>query len=280
MPQIINGKEISAGIKEELKAETAKLLEHGIEVCLTVIQVGDDPASSVYIRNKERACAYIGMKSQLYHLPEETTKEELLALIDRLNADAGVNGVLVQVPLPPHIDEKEVLERISPEKDVDCFHPYNVGNMCIGAPGPKPCTPAGIIELLKRSGIEIAGKECVIVGRSNIVGKPASLLFLQENATVTVAHSRTKDLKEVTRRADILITATGRAKFITKDYIKENAVVIDAGTSYDENGKFCGDVDFEDVYDHVSAITPVPGGVGPMTVTMLMDNCLETVRNR
>lgn len=278
MPQIINGKEISASMKEELKCEMEKLLERGVNVCLTVIQVGEDPASSVYIRNKERACAYIGMKSQVHHLPEETTEEELLGLIDRLNEDSSVNGILVQLPLPSHICEENVLERISPAKDVDCFHPYNVGNMCIGAPGPKPCTPAGVIELLKRSGIEIAGKECVIIGRSNIVGKPAALLFLQENATVTVVHSHTKNLKEVTRRADILVSAIGRAKFITKDYIKENAVVIDVGTNYDENGKFCGDVDFDDVYGHVSAITPVPGGVGPMTITMLMDNCLETVR--
>lgn len=280
MPQIINGKEISASIKEELRIETAKLLEQNIKVCLTVIQVGEDPASSVYIRNKERACEYVGIESQVYRLPDETTEEELLALIDRLNDDDAVNGILVQLPLPSHICEEKVLKQVSPQKDVDCFHPYNVGKMCIGAPGPRPCTPAGVIELLKRSGIEIAGKECVIIGRSNIVGKPAMMLFLQENATVTVVHSHTKDLKEVTKRADILVSAIGRAKYITKEYIKENAVVIDVGTNYDENGKFCGDVDFDDVYDHVSAITPVPGGVGPMTIAMLMDNCLETVRNR
>lgn len=276
MAKIISGKEISADMKMEMKEKMHAFLEKGVEIGLTVVQVGNDPASSVYVRNKAKACEFVGITSDIRHLPETTTEEELLELIKQLNQDSKVSGILVQLPLPKHICEKHVLECISPKKDVDCFHPYNVGNLCIGAAGPKPCTPAGIVEMLKRSGISIAGKECVIVGRSNIVGKPMALLMLQENATVTIAHSKTENLVEVTKRADILIVAVGQAKMITKEYVKEGAVVIDVGMDRDENGKLCGDVDYEDVFSKVGAITPVPGGVGPMTITMLLQNCLST----
>lgn len=279
MAHLIDGKAISALIKDELKVEVEGLHAQGRDACLAVIQVGEDPASTVYVRNKKRACEYIGIKSQSYELPEETTEDELIALVKKLNKDDGVNGILVQLPLPEHICEENVLLTISPEKDVDGFHPETVGKMCIGTKGYLPCTPAGIIQLLKRSGISIEGKECVVIGRSNIVGKPMALLLLRENGTVTIAHSRTKDLKEITRRADILVVAVGKPKYITKDYVKEGAVVIDVGIHRDENNKLCGDVDFADVVNHVSAITPVPGGVGPMTIAMLMNNCVETVRN-
>ena len=276
MPQIINGKEISAQIKEELKEKVAAMKKEGISVCLAVIQVGDDPASSVYVGNKKKACAYIGIASLSYELPEETTQEELLALIGELNKRKDVDGILVQLPVPKHIDEDAVIRAIAPEKDVDGFHPQSVGALCIGQRGFLSCTPAGIIQLLKRSGIEIAGKECVVIGRSNIVGKPMALLLLRENGTVTVAHSRTKDLKEVTKRADILIAAVGKPKMITREYIKEGAVVIDVGIHRNENNKLCGDVDYDDVAPVCSAITPVPGGVGPMTIAMLMNNCVES----
>ncbi|MCB7303234.1 bifunctional methylenetetrahydrofolate dehydrogenase/methenyltetrahydrofolate cyclohydrolase FolD [Bariatricus massiliensis] len=279
MAHLIDGKSISALIKDELKVEVDGLHAQGKDACLAVIQVGEDPASTVYVRNKKRACEYIGIKSQSYELPEETTEDELVALVKKLNKDDEVNGILVQLPLPEHICEENVLLTISPEKDVDGFHPETVGKMCIGTKGYLPCTPAGVIQLLKRSGINIEGKECVVIGRSNIVGKPMALLLLRENGTVTIAHSRTKDLKEITRRADILVVAVGKPKYITKDYVKEGAVVIDVGIHRDENNKLCGDVDFADVVDHVSAITPVPGGVGPMTIAMLMNNCVETVRN-
>ena len=272
MAHLIDGKSISALIKDELKVEVDGLHAQGKDACLAVIQVGEDPASTVYVRNKKRACEYIGIKSQSYELPEETTEDELVALVKKLNKDD-------EVPLPEHICEENVLLTISPEKDVDGFHPETVGKMCIGTKGYLPCTPAGVIQLLKRSGINIEGKECVVIGRSNIVGKPMALLLLRENGTVTIAHSRTKDLKEITRRADILVVAVGKPKYITKDYVKEGAVVIDVGIHRDENNKLCGDVDFADVVDHVSAITPVPGGVGPMTIAMLMNNCVETVRN-
>lgn len=278
MAQLIDGKLISTQIKDELKVEVAKLKEKGIIPCLAVIQVGNDPASSVYVNNKKKACAYIGIESLAYELEEKVTQEELLQLIEELNQNEKVNGILVQLPLPVHIDEQAVIQAISPEKDVDGFHPETVGNMCIGSKGFLPCTPAGVIQLLKRSNIEIEGKECVVVGRSNIVGKPMAILLLRENGTVTITHSRTKDLKEVTKRADILVAAIGKPKFITKEYIKEGAVVIDVGIHRNENNKLCGDVDFEDVVDKVSAITPVPGGVGPMTIAMLMNNCVETVR--
>ena len=277
MAQLIDGKAISAQIKEEVKEKVAALKEQGREVTLAVIQVGADPASSVYVRNKKKACEYVGVRSLAYELPEETTEEKLLELIREMNDRTDVNGILVQLPLPKHIDEEKVLDAISPLKDVDGFHPQNVGALCIGKPGFVSCTPAGVTQLLKRSGIEIAGKECVVVGRSNIVGKPMALLLLRENGTVTVAHSRTKDLKEVTKRADILVVAVGRPKMITADYVKEGAVVIDVGIHRNEQNKLCGDVDFDSVEPVCGAITPVPGGVGPMTIAMLMNNCLESV---
>ena len=277
MTQIIDGKVISTQIKDELKVKVAELKAAGKEVTLAVIQVGNDPASSVYVGNKKKACEYIGIRSLAYELAEETTEKELLDLIDELNDRADVNGILVQLPLPKHIDEDKVINRISPQKDVDGFHPASVGALCIGQPGFVSCTPAGIIQLLKRSGVEIAGKECVVIGRSNVVGKPMSLLMLRENATVTIAHSRTKDLKEVAKRADILIVAVGKPKMITKEYVKDGAVVIDVGIHRMENNKLCGDVDYDDVADVCSAITPVPGGVGPMTIAMLMNNCVESI---
>ena len=278
MAQLIDGKSISTQIKDELKLEVATLKEKGIIPCLAVIQVGKDPASSVYVNNKKKACTYIGMESLSYELEENVSQEELLSIIDELNHNEMVHGILVQLPLPKHIDEESVIKAISPEKDVDGFHPETVGNMCIGSKGFLPCTPAGVIQLLKRSNIEICGKECVVVGRSNIVGKPMALLLLRENGTVTIAHSKTKDLKEITKRADILIAAVGKPKFITSEYVKEGAVVIDVGIHRNADNKLCGDVDFDDVIDKVSAITPVPGGVGPMTIAMLMNNCVETVR--
>lgn len=277
MAQLIDGKAISAQIKEELKEKVAQMKAQGTEVSLAVIQVGNDPASSVYVGNKKKACEFIGIRSLAYELPEETTEQKLLDLIDELNDREDVNGILVQLPLPKQIDEEKILNRINPLKDVDGFHPQNVGNLCIGQPGFVSCTPAGIIQLLKRSGISIAGKECVVIGRSNIVGKPMALLLLQENGTVTVTHSRTRDLKEVTKRADILVVAIGRPKMITKEYVKEGAVVIDVGIHRNEQNKLCGDVDFDDVAPKCSAITPVPGGVGPMTIAMLMHNCVESV---
>lgn len=278
MPKMISGTMISSQIKDELKLEVEALKKNGAEICLAVVQVGEDPASTVYVRNKKRACAYIGIESLSYELPEETTEKELLALVNELNQNPKVNGILVQLPLPKQIDENRVILAIDPKKDVDAFHPASVGNLCIGTKGFLPCTPAGIIALLKRSQIEIQGKECVVVGRSNIVGKPIALLLLRENGTVTIAHSRTKDLKEVTKRADILIVAIGKPRFITKEYVKEGAVIIDVGIHRNAENKLCGDVDFEDVNDIVEAITPVPGGVGPMTIAMLMNNCVETVR--
>lgn len=275
MYQIIDGKRISQEIKDELKEKVAAMKAEGVERCLAVIQVGSDPASSVYVNNKKKACEYIGIKSLSYQLPEETTQEELLELIGSLNAREDVNGILVQLPVPEHIDEDKVLLAISPRKDVDGFHPVNVGNLSIGRPGYVSCTPAGVIQLLKRSGIEIAGKECVVLGRSNIVGKPMAMLLLRENGTVTVCHSRTKNLKEITRRADILVVAVGKPRLVDASYVKEGAVVIDVGIHRNENNKLCGDVDFDSVAPHVSAITPVPGGVGPMTIAMLMNNCVE-----
>ncbi len=277
MYEIIDGKAISTEIKEELKVKVAELAEQGIHPCLAVILVGNDPASGVYVNNKKKACEFIGVKSLSYELPEETTEAELLDLIRKLNEDDSVSGILVQLPLPKHINEDAVLLAISPKKDVDGFHPENVGALCIGRPGFVSCTPAGIIQLLKRSNVEIAGKECVIIGRSNIVGKPMSLLMLRENATVTICHSKTKDLKEVTKRADILIVAIGKPKMITAEYVKEGAVVIDVGIHRLEGKKLCGDVDFDDVAPHCSKITPVPGGVGPMTIAMLMNNCVDSV---
>jgi methylenetetrahydrofolate dehydrogenase (NADP+)/methenyltetrahydrofolate cyclohydrolase len=277
MAYIINGKEISATLKEELKVKVEKLKLEGTKITLAVVQVGNDKASSVYVSNKKKACEYIGLGSVSYELEEETTEEELLDLIGKLNDRDEINGILVQLPLPKHINEDRVINAIVPHKDVDGFHPRNVGALCLGGKGFVSCTPAGVIQLLKRSNIEIAGKECVVIGRSNIVGKPMSMLLLREHGTVTICHSKTKDLKEVTKRADILIVALGKPKFITKEYVKDGAVVIDVGIHRDENNKLCGDVDYDDVVEKVSAITPVPGGVGPMTIAMLMNNCVESI---
>lgn len=275
--QIIDGKKISQEIKDELREKVASLKEEGKEAALAVIQVGNDPASSVYVGNKKKACEYIGIRSLSYELAEETTEEELLALIEKLNQDDTVNGILVQLPVPPQIREDKIIAAISPDKDVDGFHPENVGKLVIGEKGFVSCTPAGIIQLLKRSNIEIAGKNCVVIGRSNIVGKPMALLMLRENATVTVAHSRTRNLQEICKQADILIVAIGKPQFITAEYVKEGAVVIDVGIHRNENNKLCGDVKYDEVAEHTSAITPVPGGVGPMTIAMLMNNCVETM---
>lgn len=277
MTKIIDGKAISLQIKEELKEKVTALKKNGADIALAVIQVGNDPASSVYVNNKKKACEYIGIRSLSYELEETVTEEKLLALIGELNQKSEVNGILVQLPLPKHIDEDKIIKAINPKKDVDGFHPQSVGALCIGQPGFVSCTPAGIIELLKRSDVEIAGKECVVIGRSNIVGKPMAILLLRENGTVTVTHSRTKDLKEVCKRADILVVAIGKPKMITSEYVKEGAVVIDVGIHRNENIKLCGDVDYEDVAPHCSAITPVPGGVGPMTIAMLMHNCVDSV---
>lgn len=278
MEFLIDGKKISSDIKKEVKEKVLSLKKEGKEITLAVVQIGNDPASKVYVNNKKKACEYLGIKSLSFELPETVEEKELIDLIIELNQNEKVNGILVQLPLPEHIDESLVIKTISPFKDVDGFHPENVGNLSIGQPGFVSCTPAGIIELLKRSNIEIEGKECVVIGRSNIVGKPMALLLLRENATVTVCHSRTKDLKEVTKRADILVVAMGKPKVITKEYIKKGAVVIDVGIHRNEENKLCGDVDFDSVKEYVKAITPVPGGVGPMTIAMLMNNCVESIK--
>lgn len=277
MYQIIDGKKISQEIKDELKEKVAKMAEQGKNVALAVIQVGNDPASSVYVRNKKRACEYIGIKSLSYELPEETTEAELVELVEKLNKDDAVNGILVQLPLPKQINEDTIIQTISPAKDVDGFHMQNVGALCVGGKGYVSCTPLGIIELLKRSGVEIAGKNCVVLGRSNIVGKPMALLLLRENGTVTVCHSKTQNIKEIAKQADILVVAIGKPKFVDETYVKEGAVVIDVGIHRNEENKLCGDVDFDKVAPHTSAITPVPGGVGPMTIAMLMNNCVSSV---
>ena len=279
MANIIDGKRISAEVRAELKQETeAFAAKTGVRPGLAVIIVGSDPASQVYVRNKRRACEEVGYYSEAYELPENTTQEELNALVDKLNADEKIHGILCQLPLPKHLDENEVILRIDPKKDVDAFHPYNVGKIMIGDYAYLPCTPAGVMVLLQRSGIEIAGKECVVVGRSNIVGKPQAMLLLHANGTVTVCHSRTKNLAEVCRRADILVAAIGKADFFTADMIKEGAVVIDVGMNRRTDGKLTGDVDFESVAPKASYITPVPGGVGPMTITMLMKNTLTAAK--
>jgi methylenetetrahydrofolate dehydrogenase (NADP+)/methenyltetrahydrofolate cyclohydrolase len=277
MAKIIDGKAISLELKNELKEKVEKLKAEGKTCALAVIQVGSDPASSVYVGNKKKACAYIGIESLSYELPEETTEEELLALIERLNEDPKVHGILCQLPLPKHMNEQKITQAISPKKDVDGFHSQNVGALVLGNPGFVSCTPAGIIELLHRSNVEISGKHCVVIGRSNIVGKPMALLMLRENATVTICHSRTQNLKEICKSADILIVAIGKPQYITADYVKEGAVVIDVGIHRNENNKLCGDVNFDEVKEVASAITPVPGGVGPMTITMLMNNCVEAM---
>ena len=275
MEKWIDGKKISKEIKEELQKEMAELKAGGGERCLAVIQVGNDPASSVYVRNKKKACEYVGIKSVSYELPGETTEAELTELIGQLNKRSDVNGILVQLPLPEQIDEDRILLSIAPEKDVDGFHPVNVGNLSIGRPGYVSCTPAGVIQLLKRSDIPIEGKECVVLGRSNIVGKPMAMLLLGENGTVTICHSRTVNLKEITRRADILVVAVGKPGFVDESFVKEGAVVIDVGIHRNEEGKLCGDVDLDSVAPKAGAVTPVPGGVGPMTIAMLMANCVH-----
>ena len=276
--KIINGKEIAANVRAELKEKVAALGNRGISVTLAVVLVGENPASKVYVRNKIRACEECGIINKEILLPETASEEELLAKVDELNADSSVNGILVQLPLPSHMDEDRVIRRIDPKKDVDGFHPESVGALSIGLPGFVSCTPAGIIQLLKRSNIDIDRKSCVVVGRSNIVGKPMSLLMLRENATVTVCHSHTKDLKEVCKNADILIVAIGKPKFIDASYVKDGAVVIDVGIHRNAENKLCGDVDFDSVMPKASHITPVPGGVGPMTIAMLMSNCVEAMK--
>lgn len=275
MANIINGKEISAAIREEIKAGVQGM---SVRPGLAVVLVGDDPASAVYVRNKSKACAEVGIYSEVYRLPEETGREQLLGLIEQLNQSPLIHGILVQLPLPKHLDPEEVIMAIDPAKDVDAFHPVNVGKIMIGNYDFLPCTPAGVMELLHRSGIEVSGKECVVIGRSNIVGKPQAMLLLHENATVTVCHSKTRDLPSVCRRADILVSAVGKAKFVTADMVKNGAVVIDVGMNRDENGKLCGDVDFEPVSEKASYITPVPGGVGPMTITMLLKNTVTAAK--
>lgn len=278
MAKILSGKVVSAKVKEEIKAEAAKLSQAGTVPGLAVIIVGNDSASQIYVANKEKACEELNFYSEKYALPQETTEQELLALIERLNHDEKIHGILVQLPLPAHLDDKVILNHILPEKDVDAFHPTNVGKIMIGDFDFVPCTPAGIMELIKESGVSVEGKECVVIGRSNIVGKPMAMLLLHKNGTVTICHSRTQNLKETTRKADILVAAVGIPKFVKADMVKPGAVVIDVGMDRDENGKLCGDVDFAEVEPIASAITPVPGGVGPMTIAMLMKNTLTAAK--
>lgn len=278
MAKIINGKEISAAVKARIAAEVAKLKEKGMTPGLAVIIVGNDPASKVYVGSKERTCIELGMYSEKYELPEDTTNEQLLELVEKLNRDDKIHGILCQLPLPKHLDEKAVIDAIVPEKDVDAFHVQNVGKIMLGDYDFLPCTPAGIMEMLKFSGIDPAGKHCVVIGRSNIVGKPMAMLMLHANATVTICHSKTQNLKGICREADILVAAVGRAKFVTANMVKPGAVVIDVGMNRDENGKLCGDVDYAEVEKVCSAITPVPGGVGPMTIAMLMSNTLTSAK--
>ena len=281
MAVLIDGKLVSAKVREKIAEEGRCLLqETGVQPGLAVIIVGEDPASQVYVRNKKKACEQVGFYSEEYALPAETTQQELDALLEKLNRDDKIHGILVQLPLPRHLDEKAVIEKIDPAKDVDAFHAFNVGKIMIGDYDYLPCTPAGVMELIHSAGVSVSGKECVVIGRSNIVGKPMAMLPLHENGTVTVCHSRTKDLAEVTRRADILVSAVGRAKFVTADMVKPGAVVIDVGMNRDENGKLCGDVDFAAVEPVASYITPVPGGVGPMTITMLMKNTLTSAQKK
>jgi methylenetetrahydrofolate dehydrogenase (NADP+) / methenyltetrahydrofolate cyclohydrolase len=272
--KILDGKKIASKIKEELRLEIEKLKEKGTVPGLAVILVGDDSASKIYVASKKKACDEIGIYSQVLEMPENTTQQELEDTIEKLNQDEKIHGILVQLPLPKNIDEEKIIEAIDPKKDVDCFHPENVGKLFIGAEKFLPCTPAGIIEILQRNGIEIAGKECVVVGRSNIVGKPLAIMLLVENGTVTIAHSKTKNLEEVTKRADILVAAVGKAGLITKNMVKKGVVVIDVGMNRLSNGKLVGDVDFDQVKELADAITPVPGGVGPMTIAMLMKNTI------
>lgn len=281
MATIIDGKATSAAVRERIKEEVSDfVLKSGKTPGLAVVIVGENPASQVYVRNKHKACGQVGIYSEVYELPENTTEEELLMLVDKLNSDEKINGILVQLPLPKHLNEEKVLLRINPQKDVDAFHPENVGKIMIGNFSFVPCTPAGVMELLKHYNIEIAGKHCVIIGRSNIVGKPQAMLMLKENATVTVCHSRTQNLSDITKQADILVAAVGKANFVTADMVKDNAVVIDVGINRMEDGKLCGDVNFAEVSPKASYITPVPGGVGPMTISMLLQNTLTAAKEQ
>ena len=277
---LLNGKELAQKLQQEMKQEVTELKEKGLQPGLAVILVGEDPASQVYVRNKERAANNIGMYSVVYRLPETTSEAALIAKIEELNQDDKIHGILVQLPLPKHINEDLVLDTIDPAKDVDGFHPMNLGNLFAGKPTMIPCTPAGIMELIKLSGIDLAGKNAVIIGRSNIVGKPLAHLLLQANATVTICHSKTKDLPKVAKQADVLVVAIGRANFVTADFVKEGAVVIDVGTNRDENNKLTGDVKFDEVAPLTSFITPVPGGVGPMTITMLMRQTIDAAKRK
>lgn len=276
--QRIDGKAISDQIKEEAALEAQELQRQGITPCLAVVLVGNDPASMVYVNNKKKACEKVGILSRSYELPEDTEEKDLLALVEQLNMDNSVHGVLVQLPLPPQIDEEKVILAVDPKKDVDCFHPLNVGLLHTGQKGFLPCTPAGVLELIERSGHTIEGKRCVVIGRSHNVGKPTAMLLLQKNGTVTICHSKTKDLKGICKEADILVSAVGKLHTVTKDMVKEGAVVIDVGMNRNENGKLCGDVDFDDVCEVAGAVSPVPGGVGLMTVAMLMKNCITAAK--
>lgn len=276
--QRIDGKAISDQIKEEAALEAQKLQRQGITPCLAVVLVGNDPASMVYVNNKKKACEKVGILSRSYELPEDTEEKDLLALVEQLNMDNSVHGVLVQLPLPPQIDEEKVILAVDPKKDVDCFHPVNVGLLHTGQKGFLPCTPAGVLELIERSGHTIEGKRCVVIGRSHNVGKPTAMLLLQKNGTVTICHSKTKNLPEICKEADILVSAVGKLHTVTKDMVKEGAVVIDVGMNRNENGKLCGDVDFDDVCEVAGAVSPVPGGVGLMTVAMLMKNCITAAK--
>ncbi len=278
--KLIDGKAISAATRLDIKAQVDALKAKGVTPGLAVIIVGDDPASRVYVNNKKKACAELGIMSEEYALPAETTEAELIELIETLNARGDIDGILCQLPLPKHLDEKTVINTISPDKDVDAFHPVNVGKIMIGDYSFLPCTPAGVMELLKRSDIDVCGKNCVVIGRSNIVGKPQAMLLLHANATVTICHSRTENLAEICRQADVIVAAVGKAYFVTADMVKEGAVVIDVGMNRNSDGKLCGDVDFDAVSKKASAITPVPGGVGPMTITMLMKNTLTAAKAR
>lgn len=275
---LISGKEVSQTVKDEIKIQTKKLKDKGISVKLAVIIVGDDPASHIYVKNKKKACEYVGFESLEYALDEKTSQEELLELIDKLNKDKTVNGILCQLPLPKHIDEKKIIDSISPIKDVDAFHPVNVGKIMIGDYEFLPCTPAGIMRLIESTSYDVSGKDCVIIGRSNIVGKPMAMLMLHKNATVTICHSRTKNIEEKIKKADIVIAAVGIPKFVKGDMVKEGALVIDVGINRTSDGKLCGDVDFDEVSKKASFITPVPGGVGPMTISMLMQNTLKAAK--
>ena len=280
MANLIDGKAVSAKVKAQVRAEAEELRAKGISVGLAVVIAGDNPASRVYVNNKKKACSEVGFESFEYALPEETTEAELLALVEKLNADDKVNGILVQLPLPKHINETAVINTIRPEKDVDAFHPENVGHIMIGDYAFLPCTPAGVMELIADTGVDVCGKNCVVIGRSNIVGKPMGMLLLHKNGTVTITHSRTKNLAEICSQADILVAAVGKAKFVTPDMVKEGAVVIDVGMNRNEEGKLCGDVDFDACKEKAGWITPVPGGVGPMTIAMLMKNTLTAAKQQ